>query len=40
MEKPGIDLLLLVFFISKQFISNEPFTWQIANQLSALTPFH
>ena len=40
MEKPGIDLLLLVFFISKQFISNQPFAWQIANQLSALTPFH
>ena len=39
MEKPGIDMLHLVFFkqaVYKQLV----IAWQIAKQLSGLNPFH
>ena len=39
MEKPGIDLLHLVFY-EQPVYKQLSLAWQIAKQLSGLNPFH
>ena len=38
MEKPGIDLLQLVFFIKQPVYKQIALEWQIEKQLSGLNP--
>ena len=39
MEKPGIDLLHLAFFISNQFINKQPSHAKLLTNFQASTPF-